>query len=115
MSFLILATQTLEFTASYSYGESEGLFWGLSSFTCFVLFPSHAKSYQMQVNEKRDWEPVKKTEVLSKLVLERGRENGRGRREGGRREGEIEIEIDRFGNPWEVLLSKFHHLTSSCF
>lgn len=52
MSFLILATQTLEFTASYSYGESEGLFWGLSSPTCFVLFPSHTESYQMQVNEK---------------------------------------------------------------
>lgn len=52
MSFLILATQTLEFTASYNYGESEDLFWGLSSPTCFVLFPSHTESYQMQVNEK---------------------------------------------------------------
>lgn len=26
-----------------------------------------------------------------------------------------ETEIDRFRNPWEVPLCKYHHLTSSCF
>lgn len=68
MSFSILAMQTPEeFTASYSSDGSGGVCWDLQSFTCFVLPFHHTGSYQMQGNEKPDWEPVKKIQkVLSK-------------------------------------------------
>lgn len=121
-------SQTLELTAFYSPGGSEVLFWGLWLFACFVLLHHHTGSYQMRVNEKSDWELVRRIwKVLSNWSLKkwsreelcltcarlnpfnslsRGR---RGKREGGGRK------IDRLRNPWEVLLCKCHHLTSSCF